>query len=73
MELHPLPSATDLREADARFRQARWLIVIAASISLVLSISLWFTGSHDQGIFVGIWVPSVLSAGILLLIGGRHD
>ncbi|HEY6961423.1 MAG TPA: hypothetical protein VI408_05970 [Gaiellaceae bacterium] len=37
------------------------LILLAAGLSFVLSVSLWFTGSHDEGIFVGLWVPSILS------------
>jgi hypothetical protein len=39
----------------------RALILLGALISFVLSVSLWFTGNHDQGIFVGLWVPSILS------------
>jgi hypothetical protein len=39
----------------------RVLILLGALISFVLSVSLWFTGNHDQGIFVGLWVPSILS------------
>jgi len=37
------------------------MILLAASLSFALSVTLWFTGSHDQGIFVGLWVPSILS------------
>ena len=37
------------------------LILLAAGLSFVLSVTLWFTGSHDEGIFVGLWVPSILS------------
>jgi hypothetical protein len=48
------------------------LFFLAAGISFVLSVSLFFTGSREQGIFVGIWVPSILSAGGLLL-GGRNS
>jgi hypothetical protein len=29
-------------------------------------VSLWFTGHHDQGIFVGLWVPSILALGGLV-------
>ena len=47
------------------------LFLLAAGLSFVLSVSLYFTGSREQGIFVGIWVPSILSAGALLL--GRED
>jgi hypothetical protein len=42
-------------------------ILVAAVASFVLSVTLWFTGSHDQGIFVGLWVPSILSFGVLAL------
>ncbi|MBT5402826.1 MAG: hypothetical protein HOL28_05210 [Crocinitomicaceae bacterium] len=34
--------------------------VLLAFISFVLSVSLWFTGQKDEGMFVGIWVPSIL-------------
>lgn len=45
------------------------LIFIAAFCSFVLSIYLWFGGSKEQGLFVGIWVPSILSFGALLYSG----
>ncbi len=49
-------------------------ILAAAFASFVLSVTLWFTGSHDQGIFVGIWVPSILSFGaVALLIQGDRS
>ena len=51
----------------------RALFLLAAGLSFVMSVSLFFTGSREQGIFVGIWVPSILSAGALLLGRGRHD
>jgi hypothetical protein len=39
---------------------------LGAFVSFVLSVSLWFTGHHDQGIFVGLWVPSILAlAGVV--------
>ena len=51
---------------------SKGLFFLAAGLSFVLSVSLFFTGSREQGIFVGIWVPSILSAGGLLL-GGRDS
>lgn len=45
--------------------------VIAAGASFLFSISLWFSGSREEGAFVGLWVPSILSFGTLLL-GGRN-
>ena len=50
--------------------KAKSLFLAAAGISFLLSVSLWFTGNHEQGIYVGIWVPSICSAGALILAGG---
>ena len=49
----------------------RGLILLGAFVSFVLSVSLWFTGHHDQGIFVGLWVPSILALGGLTAGGSR--
>ncbi len=38
-------------------------------LSLVASVSLWFSGYKEQGLYVGLWVPSILSLGALLLAG----
>ena len=35
--------------------------LVAASASLVASIALWFLVNHDYGVFVGLWVPSILA------------
>jgi hypothetical protein len=45
----------------------RLLFLAAAGLSFLMSISLFFTGDHERGIYVGIWVPSILSAGTLLM------
>lgn len=45
-------------------------ILAAAAISFLLSVYLWFTGSQEQGIYVGLWVPSILSFGSLVFAGG---
>ena len=50
---------------------ARYLILLAAGISFVLSVVLWFGGHELQGIFVGLWVPSILSLGAVVLKGER--
>lgn len=49
------------------------LFFAAAFVSFLLSIWLWFSGDRERGLFVGLWVPSILSAGGLLLGGGRDD
>lgn len=40
-----------------------YFILIAALISMILSIGLWFSGDKQAGLFVGIWVPSILGFG----------
>jgi hypothetical protein len=51
--------------------RVKLLFLLASFISLVLSVSLYFSGHEQQGIYVGIWVPSILSLGSLLLAGER--
>jgi len=46
--------------------------VILAFISFLLSVSLWFSGQRDEGMFVGIWVPSILGFGIYFRIVKTH-
>lgn len=47
--------------------QARALILAAALASFILSVTLWFGGSREEGLFVGIWVPSILAFGALVV------
>lgn len=55
-------------------RRAGLTILAAAFVSFLLSVTLWFTGSHEQGLFVGLWVPSILSFGcVALLISDGRD
>lgn len=37
------------------------LMLGAAFISFIFSVILWFFVDKDTGLFVGIWVPSILS------------
>ena len=34
--------------------------IVLAFISFLFSVTLWFAGYKDEGLFVGIWVPSIL-------------
>jgi len=36
-------------------------VIAAAAVALVTSIYLWFGGYRDEGMFVGLWVPSILA------------
>lgn len=54
-----------------------YLILGAAFISFLLSVALWFGVFGEEqkltGIFVGIWVPSILALGVYfrLKAGGK--
>ena len=39
------------------------LFGVAAFVSFLLSVMLWFDGNEQQAIFVGLWVPSILALG----------
>jgi hypothetical protein len=47
--------------------RAKAFFLVAAGLSFLLSVFLFFSGERERGIFVGIWVPSILSCGALLL------
>jgi hypothetical protein len=50
------------------FKKSDYLILSAAVLSFVFSVTLWFGWigpvRKDAGVFVGIWVPSILAFGI---------
>ena len=56
-------------EAATRLRQAKLLFLLAAGISFLFSITLWFLVDREQGLFVGMWVPSILALGALMTNG----
>jgi hypothetical protein len=46
-----------------RYRLGVRLFLVAAFASFLLSIALWFSDNREEGVFVGLWVPSILAAG----------
>jgi hypothetical protein len=56
------------------FHKVDYPFLIGAFVSFQSSVALWFLVSHDYGLFVGIWVPSILSlwvgVRVVLLAGG---
>ena len=65
--------AIERREVIPGVSKPKSLFILAAGLSFLMSVSLFFTGSQEQGIYVGIWVPSILSAGALLLGGNGRE
>jgi len=51
-----------------------YLILGAAFLSFLFSVSLWFglMGPPDKeaGLFVGLWVPSILATGLYFVFRG---
>jgi hypothetical protein len=52
-----------------RIQKSKLGFTLAAGISCALSITLWFSGSKEQGLFVAMWVPSILAFGALMTLG----
>ena len=51
--------------------RAKVIFMAAGLVSLLLSVGLWFSGNEQQGIFVGLWVPTIHSLGALVLAGSE--
>ena len=52
-------------------------VLLAAALSLALSITLYFAGDEQSGklngIYVGVWVPSILALGAFILAGRKGE
>ena len=67
------PSTTSGRRLSFRrlspFHRAKLIFLIAAFISFMFSVYLWFLVDRELGLFVGLWVPAIHSLGTLVLTG----
>ena len=43
------------------FTKIDYPFLIATFASFVASVALWFLVDRDYGVFVGLWVPSILA------------
>jgi hypothetical protein len=48
------------------------LFLAAAGFSFLGSVYCWFLIDRDVGLFIGLWVPSILSLGCLLQLHLRR-
>lgn len=53
------------------FHRTKFIFMIAAFLSFLLSVTLWFFVDRELGLFVGLWVPAIHSLGTLVLTGER--
>lgn len=51
------------------FHKVKLVFLTAALFSFVLSVTLWFLVDREMGVFVGLWVPTMLGLGVLVLVG----
>ena len=49
------------------FQKLDYYFLFAAFASFVASVALWFLVNRDYGVYVGLWVPSIL----ILWVGVR--
>ncbi len=58
------------------FGKGDLLILLAAFLSFLFSVALWFgiamPANKNAGTFVGIWVPSIITLGIYFHVARRH-
>jgi hypothetical protein len=43
------------------FTKIDYPFLLATVVSFLASVSLWFLVNRDYGVFVGLWVPSILA------------
>ena len=67
-----LTKRNDRRTVDVLLK-LKLVFLGAAFVSFLFSVFLYFLVDESQGIFVGLWVPSILGLGALLLTGERGD
>ena len=67
-----MQSSTVVGKRGAAERLSTNLFILAAFASFLFSVALWFSGNELEGIFVGIWVPSILSFGALMRAERSH-
>ncbi len=58
------------------FQKVDYFFLGAAFASFLVSVGLWFLVSHDYGVYVGLWVPSILALWVgvrVVLLTGQGD
>ena len=55
------------------FQKVDYFFLFAAAASFLTSVALWFLVNRDYGVYVGLWVPSILSlwVGVRLVLLAR--
>ena len=67
------PPAWQIVSVLTPFHRVKLAFMLAAFVSFVLSVSLWFFVDRELGLFVGLWVPAIHSLGTLVLVGEERS
>lgn len=70
---NPRPTVGGVYARLDSFHKTKVAFLVAGALSLILSVALWFTGSREEALFVGLWVPAIHSLGSLVLTGERRE
>lgn len=62
------PNKVSLSDLSS-FHKTKIVFLVAAFLSFLLSVGLWFLVDRELGLFVGLWVPAIHSLGTLVLTG----
>ena len=62
-------SETSLWQRISTFHKVKLTFLTAAFCSFALSVVLWFLVDKETGLFVGLWVPSLLALVVMVLVG----
>lgn len=52
------------RRGVIMFRLFDIMVLLLTFISFLFSIYLWFNGNTEEGLYVGLWVSSIIGVGI---------
>jgi hypothetical protein len=64
----------ELEQTMKNFKRHKMIgTLFAAGVSFLFSVFLWFGGQKDAGLFVAVWVPSILSFGALMNTWGNQQ
>lgn len=50
------------------FNLSDYFILSSAVLSLIASVVMWFTIDREAGLFIGMWVPSIVAFGVYFKI-----
>jgi hypothetical protein len=50
--------------SEEYMKRSDYFVLAAVLISFLLSVYLWFSGQKTEGLFTGLWVPSILGIAI---------